>query len=222
MNAFLTNKIFQPADLLTDKLQTARTGAGLSIEQAAKKLKIKPQYLKALEAGDFKKLPDGVYAKRYLAEYAEFLGLNKQETVSLYDKLTEQPMEKQQKLFAKQVIKRFYFWTMPKFIKNVLIGLLALVCFFYLGFRLEKIIAPPSLKIFTPTDNLVTQEKELEVRGRAELETEISINGEKILSDNDGLFSKNITLKNGINTITISAKKKYGRYTNVTRQVFVK
>jgi transcriptional regulator with XRE-family HTH domain len=221
MNTFSDNKIFQESDLLTEKLRSARGNTKFSIEQIAKRIKIKPAYLYALEQGNFSALPNGVYAKKYLSDYATFLGLDRNETVELFSELYSPPADEKQKLFSNQVVKKYHFWTIPRFIKNTIISFLAIACFVYLGFRLENIITPPNLIIFTPIDNLITQTKNLEITGQTEPEAEIYINNEKILSNSEGKFSKNISLKNGINIITINAQKKYGSNNTVTKQVFV-
>ena len=57
--------------------------------------------------------------------------------------------------------------------------------------------------------------------GQSETEAEVKINGELILMDEDGNFSKLINLKKGVNPLEISAKKKYSRENLIIRQVLV-
>ena len=105
-----------------------------------------------------------------------------------------------------------------------MIIIIILICFFYLGFYLKNIFSPPQLKIIEPRDNLTINYNFINVIGEAEAEAEVTINGELIpLGQGDGnsLFTKRINLKTGINTIVITAKKKYGRDTTITRQILV-
>lgn len=50
-------------------LAALRARRGLSIEQIAKLTKISSRYLKAIEAGEWNELPDGVYRRSYLRQY---------------------------------------------------------------------------------------------------------------------------------------------------------
>lgn len=56
-------------------LKTARDEKGLTIEDVSAKLFIGKATLRAIEAGDWEKLPHIVYVKGYVTQYASFLGL---------------------------------------------------------------------------------------------------------------------------------------------------
>jgi cytoskeletal protein RodZ len=58
------------------QLQHARQARGLSIEEAAQSTRIRPHYLKALEADDASSLPSFVHGRGFLRNYAGFLGLD--------------------------------------------------------------------------------------------------------------------------------------------------
>lgn len=57
-------------------LRERREAKGLSLEEAAACTKIKIAFLKAIEEGDYRLLPDELYLIRFLFEYAAFLGLD--------------------------------------------------------------------------------------------------------------------------------------------------
>lgn len=50
-------------------------------------------------------------------------------------------------------------------------------------------------------------------------EATVTVNGTAVAVNSDGTFSKEITLVNGSNTITVVAKDKAGKTTTVTRKV---
>ncbi|MDP2830593.1 MAG: hypothetical protein Q8O21_00840, partial [bacterium] len=158
-----------------------------------------------------------------LREYAVFLGLDYDELAKAF---TAENQIKQsggrQELFSKQVVKSRYFMAAPKIIKSAAIIAAASVCFIYLGYRLEKIVSPPNLSIYKPMENLITEKNSLQVVGKTEKEARIIINGELVLSNIEGEFNKTINLKNGINTITVTASNKYGRDNTIVKQVLVK
>ena len=223
MNLFKANKIYLDSETVAEQLRSARQAKKLKLWIISKKLNISEKYLTALEKGEYKELPLGVYGKNFLREYALFLGLSYKKLAQDYEteiNLLEPKAPKD--LFAKQIVKARYLLAMPKIFKNILIFLIISVCFIYLGYRVNKIISPPLLAISQPAAVLITSQTALEVAGRTETEAKLIINGQTVLTNKNGYFSQTISLKNGLNTITITATKKYGRGQTVVRQVLVK
>lgn len=85
----------------------------------------------------------------------------------------------------------------------------------------------PTLNVTTPTDNLLTNSNKVTVSGTAAagsdavMLAEVTINSEKVSVGEGGAFSKEITLNEGANTITVIAKDNLGKTTTVTRRVTV-
>jgi cytoskeletal protein RodZ len=222
MTPFTKNKIISEADSVVEALKSARAKRGLKLGKIAEALGINEKYLAALEAGRFEELPAGIYGKNFLREYALYLGLDAASLIEMFEvSLATQKNQAKTELFSKQVIKQREMLALPRIFKNLALAVVVIVCFIYLSYRLEKIVAPPKLELSNPAANLITKERSLEIIGRTEPETQIIINGEKILSDSTGSFLKTVNLKTGINMITVTAQKKYGRETRLIRQVLV-
>lgn len=223
MNLFKSNKIQADSEPVAKQLRAGRQAKGLKLKEIAKKLNINEKYLVALEEGEYNQLPRGVYEKNFLREYALFLNLNYGQIAKDYKaEINISEPKKQKEIFSKPVIKGHYLLIMPKILKNIIIFLIIVACFVYLVYRVNKIISPPLLTIDHPGLNLITEDTSLLVSGRTETEANLTINGESILSDKNGYFSKFINLKNGLNKIVITASKKYGRSKTVYREVLVK
>ena len=58
-----------------------REAKGLTLEEVASKTRIHPEFLKALEEGNFAKLPDQVFAKGFVRAYARSLGMDEDDTI---------------------------------------------------------------------------------------------------------------------------------------------
>ncbi len=71
-------------DTLGTLLKAERESQKKSLEDVSKKLKIKSEYLEAIEGDNYSLLPPEVYAKAYLRAYAESLGLESDGILSLY------------------------------------------------------------------------------------------------------------------------------------------
>lgn len=85
----------------------------------------------------------------------------------------------------------------------------------------------PTLNVTSPTDNLLTNSNKVTVSGTAAAGSDavtlssVKINGETVSVGEGGAFSKEITLQEGENTITIVAEDSIGKTTSVTRHVTV-
>lgn len=85
----------------------------------------------------------------------------------------------------------------------------------------------PTLNVTSPTDNLLTNSKKVTVAGTAAAGSDavtlasVKINGETVSVGEGGAFSKEITLQEGENTITVVAEDSIGKTTSVTRHVTV-
>ena len=73
-----------------DKLRLEREQKSLSIEQIARDTNIAKRFLRALEEEDFSVFPGDPYLIGFLRNYADYLGLDPQEMVSLYRNFTIQ------------------------------------------------------------------------------------------------------------------------------------
>lgn len=82
---------------------------------------------------------------------------------------------------------------------------------------------PPTLSVTAPTDGLITNKSTVTVTGKTDDATSkpvtVTVNGTAVTVRTDGAFSKDVSLANGSNTITIIAKDMAGKTTTVTRTV---
>lgn len=84
---------------------------------------------------------------------------------------------------------------------------------------------PPTLQITAPSNDLITNQKAVTVTGKTDDATSkpvtVTVNGVAVTVGTNGTFTKEVTLAEGANTVTIVAKDKAGKTTTVTRRVTV-
>ncbi len=69
-------------------LQTIRRNRGISLEQIAAATKISVRSLEAIERGDFRKLPGGIYNTNYIRQYARFIDYDEHAILAVYHQAT--------------------------------------------------------------------------------------------------------------------------------------
>jgi transcriptional regulator with XRE-family HTH domain len=219
---FFLNKISNSKDLISEELKRGRTEKHKSINEIGKILGIRTEYLEALENGEYEKLPQGVYGRNFLREYARYLGLDPEKMLEIYGEDSSSKIEERQKnAFAHKVPKALLFVAVPRVLKNVLLIFAVLICLSYLGYYINNIITPPDLKIIYPSIDIAVKESTIIIKGQTDKEAEVTVNGESVLADIDGVFEKVVSLKSGLNTITVKSQKKYSRPVQVERKILL-
>ena len=70
-------------------LASIRRNRGLSLEQISRNTKISVRALQAIEEGEFKKLPGGIYNTSYIRQYARAIEFDESELLAYYHSKTE-------------------------------------------------------------------------------------------------------------------------------------
>lgn len=70
-------------------LASIRRNRGLSLEQISQSTKISVRALQAIEEGEFKKLPGGIYNTSYIRQYARAIEFDESEILAYYHSATD-------------------------------------------------------------------------------------------------------------------------------------
>lgn len=68
-----------------EKLKEARESIGISIEEAAEDLKLRPSQIENIESGNVEAFQDILYLKYFIRDYSKYLGLDKEEIVDEFN-----------------------------------------------------------------------------------------------------------------------------------------
>jgi len=197
-------------ELLRDK----RLLKELTLEDVATKTKIKLEYLEAIENSDFTKLPSSTFAKGFLRNYASFLYLNPDTIVAMFRR---DFMENEKG----EIIPRGLVTPLgvkPKFftVSMILIGIATLA---FLGFLILQLVSwwsLPKLKLIQPQDGETYGEK-VTIKGVADPDASVSINGQKVILDRNGQFSLDLILSSGTQSVIVESVNRLGKATSLNR-----
>lgn len=201
-------------------LAQTRTAKNISLSEASRKLKLPIKYLEAMEKGALDQLPAGDYGRYFLRRYLEYLGVETEAILQQYDSLKSSAGSAASFKQKVEAVKVKNITLSPKpFLRRLLLILIALAVAGYLVSTAVNTFLPPKLSLISPQDNLSTQSPVLAVTGLTEVGVELSINGEQVEVSNQGRFDRQVALRPGLNTITVSASKSYSRTRTITRLV---
>jgi cytoskeletal protein RodZ len=221
MAIFNAKKIADTEPRLGLKFRWAREVFAIDLGTASRAVKIPEKYLTAMEKNRFSDLPKAkVYRLSYVREYAKFLHLNEDSASAQF--LKENGLKGVGVIHPKKFVRNTPLFSISIFARNLLAACFILLFAGYLSWQVKRVIEPPELSVFNPAEGITVTENSITVQGETEKECQLAINGQEIMPDEKGNFNLTIDLAEGLNTITITATKKHGKVSTVTRHIVVK
>jgi cytoskeleton protein RodZ len=197
---------------LGEKMRKIRSERRLSFYEISKSTRIQIKYLEYLENGEYSKLPADVYVKGFLKTYASFVGISEKSLIKLYER--EKGIHKnikktddQEKLIEPVRLSRLVIT--PKILIASFVILLVISGFFYLYREINTFIAEPKLVVTWPADGETIEGNAVDVKGLTERDSQVFINDQPVLINDEGEFSESVGLQGGLNTIFIRSKNKF-------------
>lgn len=182
-------------------LETARLDRELTIEDISKKTKIPARYLQAFELEKKSDFPDEPYCSLMLHEYANFLGLNPDELVSVFRR------DHINKTNSAKVNNSFLSIT-PQFTYYIVVFLLSTLFAGYLIFEYIKFNRPPILSVNWPPYSKI-----VEISGTTDSESTVKVNDSLVIVDQNGNFVKKIEISTSEAKIVVQSTSPAGKTT---------
>jgi cytoskeletal protein RodZ len=219
-----------PNDTLGEALKSVREDAGLSIQALAEHAGVQAKYIQALEEGRYDMTPGPVYIRGFLKSISEVLELSVDTVIARFNaephghaptaKSAASGFTRQQ--VANRQSKR---WLAFKFdyrsTRFIIIGAIILATLVYFSVSITKMLLPPQLVITEPAGDVIVNQPQIDFVGQTEPEASLEVNGRSVQVDEHGKFIETIDLQVGVNTLTISARKKRSRPITLTRRILV-
>ena len=194
------------------RLREARLAKGWSLEIVSAKTKLMKDHLAALEAGSCTGL-SRLYRRQFIKKYAVALGLDPEPL------LAETCLTETTQTTAPEKFGRWHLSNVPSLLRWSTTGIVAALCLTYLGLQIRQTVRPPQLTLVGPVEGLISNLQAVTVSGLTEPEVKVAINGQAVMSDEQGRFDQALTLQPGINTVVVTAEKKHGKTTQTTRHI---
>ena len=204
-------KKLQYSRTLGEKLKAARKKKKLSLIQAEEETKVRLKYLVALEQGDYLTLPADVYSLGFLAKYAEFLHLPKDQV--LQDFRREKGATGQLAIPVRGKAGVDKFFLTPRLVAIFAGGIIVLALAGYIFYSVKHFTTAPNLEVSSPSTETVIREDRVEVIGKTDIGCSLRINDQTVYIDNTGNFKEVIHLQPGINNVEIRSTNRASKET---------
>ncbi len=215
MTSFIKRKI--ETLTLGEKLKKIRKKSGVSLAEIAVQTKIKKDYLRKIESGNYKDLPFDVYVKGFLRSYAKYLNLDSEKVIEQFNKeigVRESVKKYQENKKPIEGQKNFsYLIITPKIASIFIVILIILIGFSYFYFEVDNFSKEPQLIIESPIYEEIIKDSLVEIVGKTDIENKVTINNESVFVDSNGKFKEKVGLQKGVNEIIIEASNKFKKST---------
>lgn len=192
-------------------LQVGRTAKKMEIADVARITRIRSEFLQALEADDYSKLPGNTVARGFIKNYAQFLGLPVEQVLAVFRRdFMENPQGRIIPRGIATPVTDVSIWT-PKTTGVAIVIMLVTLFTGYLVYQYRILTGAPPLSITRPSDQFKTSETSVEITGSTDPGATLSVNGQLVALDKGGTFSFRVPLDFEVNKISIVAASKYGK-----------
>jgi cytoskeletal protein RodZ len=202
-----------------EALRQARRRRRISLDQAGLALRIPPAQLKSLEEGNLSIFSAEVYARGAYRKYAQYLGVEREEVHRAFLRSLSDARE-MVPLKVPRLPGRMARLLTPTGVVVLSLAVGVALVGSYLGWQVQTFVRLPELEVVEPTE-VVIQDSAVVVRGRAEREAQVRVNGEEVLVGEDGTFAITVPLRVGINVIQATATGAADRTRVVERHLLV-
>lgn len=201
-------------------LKEAREARRLTFDEVEKATKIRAKFLEAIEADDYSTLPSQAYAKGFVKNYGEFLGISSGTILAFFRRQTREVGKSAilPKGVARSLGRTWFQLTPGRFLIFLFVGLVG-AFLVYLSLQYRQLQNSPGLSLEAPAENTSVLTKKIEVLGTTDPDATVTVNGISVLIRSDGKFFDQVTLEPGDNTITVTATSRFGKITTVARKV---
>lgn len=201
-------------------LKEARLARGIKLSDVEEATKIRRKFLEAIEEDEYQSLPSLSYAKGFVKNYSEYLGLDSRNVLAFFRRQTNEISKSS--LLPKGVEAPLnasgFHLTPGRFLAMVALTLAGLF-FVYLGTQYRKLHTPPSLTIESPRDKTVTTQRQLDVLGKTDPDATVTVNGSSVLVRSDGKFFAQMLLEIGPNQLTVITTSRFGKTTTLSEEI---
>ena len=195
-------------------LKDAREKKKISLRDVEKRIKVREQFILALEEDRWDSFTSRIYIMGILKNYARFLGLDERKILAFF----RREYERIEEIKFKEKVSTTYLSSDSK--KSIIVGFV-LICILlvgYFSFQLFLFLKPPVIQIISPQNTAFKREQTIKIVGKTEKEAVITIMGERIYQNKEGIFEYILPLTKKENILSIDVVGANGKKTMLERK----
>lgn len=196
-----------------EMLKAKREDLGINLSDIEKQIKVREKFLRAVEENNWDFFSSKIYITGIIKNYATFLGLNPQKLLAFF----RRDYERKEDVHFKRRVASSYLTSETKKVAVLGIAALFIIFFGYFTYQLKTYLIPPKVEITSPKTSTILDEDKVKIIGKTDKDATITIFGERVFQNKDGIFEYDFPLKPGKNELIIEVIGANGKRTILKR-----
>ncbi|OGK11826.1 hypothetical protein A2954_05225 [Candidatus Roizmanbacteria bacterium RIFCSPLOWO2_01_FULL_37_12] len=188
-------------------IKKQRERLNIDFNEVERAIKVRKKFLLAVEQNNWAIFSSRVYISGIIKNYSLFLGLDPNTTLAFF----RRDYERQEAIKFKRRLAGYYFTPETKKAFIVVLVFIFALFFGYFGFQLTLYFSPPKITILSPKTDFFQKKDRVKILAKTEKDATVTILGERVYQNTDGLFEIEFPLKKGKNELVIEVVGANGR-----------
>ncbi len=194
-------------------LRSTREKQGINLPDVEKQIKVRAKFLQAIEENKWDFFSSKIYISGIIKNYSDYLRLDSKKVLAFF----RRDYERKEDVKFKTRISSKYLTPETKRVALAILALIIIFFTLYFGYQLKLFFSPPTLTVLSPKTTTFTIEDRVKFTGKTEKDAAVTIFGERVFQDKNGIFSYDFPLKNGKNELVIEIVGANGKKTIITK-----
>jgi hypothetical protein len=220
--AFVSKRLNAVGRLGPDLVEL-RERVGLTLDEAARRTKVAPSIIKALEEENWADLPDQVYAERLLRSYVSFFGTNESYYLHKFREAREAAsVTRDTSVLLPRPMKLgpFELAVTPRLLSAAGFILFTFALGGYVYAQARAMSVAPMLVVDAPADGSHIQDPAIVVRGHTLPGSSVTVNGAPAVVGDDGSFEERMNVPRGATVIRVVSRRRHGSESTAAVRIF--
>lgn len=195
-------------------LRKQREKKGFTLKQVEKDIRIREKFLADIENNNWNNFSSKVYITGVIKNYSRYLNLDTEKMVAFFRRDYERVEDDQ---FRRGIASQY---LSPETKKVAIFGIVfvCLVFALYFGYQLRLFLLPPAVTIISPVEKTFRSIEQIRITGKTEKDASVTIFGERVYQDKEGIFRYDFPLKKGKNRIDIEVTGANGKKSTLQKE----
>ena len=190
-----------------------RRRRGLTLKDVEKQIRVREKFLEAIENNNWTAFSSKIYITGIIKNYSKFLELDEEKMIAYF----RRDYERLEEVNFKKRVESKYFKSETKRLIIAAVVVIFVVFAGYFGYQLNQYFKPPTITLLAPNQRSFTSVERITIQGKTAPDATITIFGERVYQNSEGVFTCDLPLKKGRNTLQVEVTGANGRKTGLTQ-----
>lgn len=188
-------------------LKKEREKRNIDLSSIENKIKVRQKFLKAVEENNWSIFTSRIYIEGIIKNYSQFLNLEPKKTLAFF----RRDYEKLESIRFKSKVASHYLTPETRKVAFVVLFFIFFIFFGYFGYQLKLYFSPPKVTIISPKASTFKKENKIKIIGKTEKDAAVTVFGERVYQNKEGVFEYEFPLHQGKNDLVIEVVGANGR-----------